>query len=83
MATRSAATCHGYESLWLPDTLLTAGAQSSLTEALFAASRIKQVGLHFNKGLLRRAAGGDPRRAGHRDEPGGNGRLCAGHHRRW
>ena len=42
---------HGYESLWLPASLLQADAQSRLTAALFAASRHKEVGLHFNKGL--------------------------------
>ena len=42
---------HGYESLWLPASLLQADAQSRLSGALFAASRHKEVGLHFNKGL--------------------------------
>jgi FAD/FMN-containing dehydrogenase len=42
---------HGYESLWLPASLLAPGEQSRLTEALFAASRHEEVGLHFNKGL--------------------------------
>jgi FAD/FMN-containing dehydrogenase len=42
---------HGYDSLWLPAALLEPGAQPRLTEALFAASRYKEVGLHFNKGL--------------------------------
>jgi FAD/FMN-containing dehydrogenase len=42
---------HGYDSLWLPATLLHAGRQAALTDALFAASRHKQVLLHFNKGL--------------------------------
>ncbi len=42
---------HGYDSLWLPATLLAEGAQARLVEALFAASRHKPVGLHFNKGL--------------------------------
>jgi FAD/FMN-containing dehydrogenase len=42
---------HGYESLWLPESLLAPGSQARLTEALFAASRHKEVGLHFNKGL--------------------------------
>jgi FAD/FMN-containing dehydrogenase len=42
---------HGYESLWLPASLLEASAQPRLTEALFAASRYKDVGLHINKGL--------------------------------
>ena len=42
---------HGYESLWLPASLLQADAQSRLADALVAASRHKEVGLHFNKGL--------------------------------
>ena len=42
---------HGYDSLWLPAALLSAGRQAALTDALFAASRHKQVQLHFNKGL--------------------------------
>ncbi len=42
---------HGYESLWLPATLLTPDQQPQLVGALFAASRLKAVGLHFNKGL--------------------------------
>ena len=42
---------HGYESLWLPATLLQVPAQSRLADALFAASRHKDVELHFNKGL--------------------------------
>lgn len=42
---------HGYDSLWLPAALLHGGRQAALTEALFAASRHKQLELHFNKGL--------------------------------
>ncbi|MDE2136581.1 MAG: FAD-binding oxidoreductase [Gammaproteobacteria bacterium] len=42
---------HGYDSLWLPAALLEKGGRARLAEALFAASRHKQVGLHFNKGL--------------------------------
>jgi FAD/FMN-containing dehydrogenase len=42
---------HGYESLWLPASLLQKKAQRRLVEALFAASRFKQVQLHMNKGL--------------------------------
>ena len=48
---------HGYDSLWLPASLLQAGAQSTLAGALFAASRFKDVGLHFNKGLAGAPAG--------------------------
>ncbi len=42
---------HGYDSLWLPAALLAPATQPRLAEALFAASRHKKVGLHFNKGL--------------------------------
>jgi FAD/FMN-containing dehydrogenase len=42
---------HGYDSLWLPATLLNKSEQPRLTAALIAASRYKEVGLHCNKGL--------------------------------
>lgn len=42
---------HGYESLWLPASLLQADRQQSLAAALFAASRHQMVRLHFGKGL--------------------------------
>ncbi|HEY1721756.1 MAG TPA: FAD-binding oxidoreductase [Magnetospirillaceae bacterium] len=42
---------HGYESLWLPATLLKPGERQRFADALFAASRHKKVELHFNKGL--------------------------------
>lgn len=42
---------HGYDSLWLPASLLDARRQLQLADALFAASRFKKVYLHFNKGL--------------------------------
>lgn len=42
---------HGYDSMWLPASLLQPQQQSILSEALFAASRDKKVQLHFNKGL--------------------------------
>jgi FAD/FMN-containing dehydrogenase len=41
----------GYESLWLPDSLLKDDAQERLADALFAASRHFGYALHFNKGL--------------------------------
>jgi hypothetical protein len=41
----------GYESLWLPASLLENDAQQRLADALFASSRYSGVGLHFNKGL--------------------------------
>jgi FAD/FMN-containing dehydrogenase len=42
---------HGFESLWLPASLLQDAQQSRLADALFAASRHKLVQLHINKGL--------------------------------
>lgn len=42
---------HAYDSLWLPASLLERGKQHQLVDALYAASRFKEVGLHFNKGL--------------------------------
>jgi FAD/FMN-containing dehydrogenase len=42
---------YGYESLWMPASLLDAGSQERLAQALFAGSRHKTIELHFNKGL--------------------------------
>lgn len=42
---------HGYDSLWLPATLLGPAMRARFIEALLAASRLKEVELHFNKGL--------------------------------
>jgi FAD/FMN-containing dehydrogenase len=42
---------HGYESMWLPATLLENEEKARLADALFAASRHWGVALHFNKGL--------------------------------
>jgi FAD/FMN-containing dehydrogenase len=42
---------HGYDSLWLPASLLEPVQRPTLIDALFASSRHKEVGLHFNKGL--------------------------------
>jgi FAD/FMN-containing dehydrogenase len=42
---------HGYDSLWLPASLLEQGERPRLVGALFAGSRHKQIELHFNKGL--------------------------------
>jgi len=41
----------GYQSLWLPESLLEPGSQQRLADALFAASRYAEIELHFNKGL--------------------------------
>jgi Berberine and berberine like len=42
---------HGYQSAWLPASLLQPDRQGSLADALFAASRHWRVSLHLNKGL--------------------------------
>lgn len=42
---------HGYQSAWLPATLLHEDRQGALVDALFDAAREWSVGLHFNKGL--------------------------------
>jgi FAD/FMN-containing dehydrogenase len=41
----------GYDSLWLPATLLKGAEKQRLVDALFASSRHNKVELHFNKGL--------------------------------
>lgn len=47
---------YGYDSLWLPQSLLAPEAQPKLADALFQASRHMETRLDFNKGL----AGGAP-----------------------
>ena len=42
---------HGYDSVWLPQSLLREQNGAVLVQALFSGSRFKVVGLHFNKGL--------------------------------
>jgi FAD/FMN-containing dehydrogenase len=42
---------HGYQSAWLPATLLNEDQQERLSDALYASSRHWQLALHFNKGL--------------------------------
>jgi hypothetical protein len=42
---------HGYQSTWLPASLLQPAARERLAEALFAASRHWRISLHVNKGL--------------------------------
>jgi FAD/FMN-containing dehydrogenase len=51
-------TIYGYESLWLPESLLGEDSQERLANALFAGSRYIDMQLHFNKGLA-----GGPREA--------------------
>jgi FAD/FMN-containing dehydrogenase len=45
------ALLHGYDSLWLPASLLQQDQRSRLAQALFAASRHYKLELHFNKGI--------------------------------
>lgn len=42
---------HGFQSAWLPASLLHAGRRSMLVDALFLGTRHWSVALHFNKGL--------------------------------
>jgi FAD/FMN-containing dehydrogenase len=42
---------HGYKSAWLAAELLAQKGGAELAEAIFAATRRWEVGLHFNKGL--------------------------------
>ncbi len=42
---------HGYRSAWLPASLLEGDRQGALADALYAASRHREVALHVNKGL--------------------------------
>jgi FAD binding domain/Berberine and berberine like len=51
-------TIYGFESLWLPASLLRDDSQAQLANALFAGSRHEMIELHFNKGLA-----GAPREA--------------------
>jgi len=44
-------TIYGFESLWLPASLLEDDSQPRLADALFAGSRYEMIELHFNKGL--------------------------------
>ena len=42
---------HGYDSLWLPASLLDEERRQTLADALFAASRHQMIRLHIGKGL--------------------------------
>jgi FAD/FMN-containing dehydrogenase len=48
---------HGFQSTWLPASLLGKDQQDRLGDALFAATRHWDVELHFNKGLAGAPAG--------------------------
>ena len=42
---------HGYDSLWLPASLLRPNQRPRLVDTFFAASRHKKIECHFNKGI--------------------------------
>jgi FAD/FMN-containing dehydrogenase len=42
---------YGYDSIWLPQSLLQTSRRGALVEALFQGSRHNDIELHFNKGL--------------------------------
>lgn len=42
---------HGYDSLWLPASLLRPNQRPRLVDAFFAASHHKKIECHFNKGI--------------------------------
>ena len=63
---------YGYDSLWLPQSLLAPASRSILANALFAASRHMQIALHFNKGL----AGGAPDAAARSRETATNPKVA-------
>ena len=44
-------TIYGFDSLWLPASLLANDSQERLADALFSGSRYQAIQLHFNKGL--------------------------------
>lgn len=67
----------GYESLWMPASLLESDSRARLADALFTGSRHADIGLHFNKRARRCSARRDGGCAGHGDEPGGPDRLRA------
>ncbi len=72
---------YGYQSLWLPASLLKADAQDGLANALFAASRRWQVGIALQQGSRRRAGRSDRRCTRHGHESRRLRCLRAGHHR--
>ncbi len=42
---------YGYDSTWLPRSLLAPGRRADLVQAVFEASRFHDIDMHFNKGL--------------------------------
>lgn len=63
---------YGYNSLWLPKSLLEPGSRAKLADALFAASRQMLVRVHFNKGL----AGGTPEAIAAARDTATNPKVC-------
>jgi FAD/FMN-containing dehydrogenase len=63
---------YGYDSLWLPVSLLDSAQRSKLADALFASSRHKGVQLHFHKGL----AGSTPEAIAATRETATNPAVC-------
>jgi len=61
---------HAYQSAWLPASLLQAGKQDTLADALFAASQHYDYALHFNKGLAGAPADAVERARGTATNPG-------------
>ena len=59
---------HGFESLWLPASLLQADKQPQLADALKAAAAHSTVELHFQKGLAGGSAEAIAAAQGHRDQ---------------
>jgi len=74
---------YGYESAWLPASLLAPSQRQRLVAALFAASRHQEVELHFNKGL----AGAPPEHitaaTNTATNPQALSAFCPRHHCRW
>ena len=70
---------HGYQSAWLPASLLQENRQQSLVDALFAATRHWSVSLHTNKGLAGAPADAIAAARQTATQSGGARRLCAAH----
>ncbi len=73
---------HGYQSAWLPASLLQQEQQARLADALFASSAALAHVAAFQQGARRRAGRRRRRGARHRDQPRGARCLCARDHRR-
>jgi len=60
---------YGFQSVWLPATLLEAGRQEALADTLFAAAKLHPIELHFQKGLSGASDESSPRRGTPRPTP--------------